>query len=308
MRTFLGIICFCCGICSACTTLYAQAPPAPVLTQWYGGEGFSIEWLHASGAQRYELDVALDSTFTNILPGLYKYQGFGYYTCAKNETAAVDHLRRILTDPGLYTTGATLRTFFFQLPRGYPYYVRMRALNARGISTNSNVLVLPSFEAELIFKDAFVVRTGSRQAYIPARHLRKGLEYNVTLYPFLPIFSTSPVPVSWEGWNILPWCLHAADIVGVPPIKTNLTEKDTTFTLPMGTEWAMVVLTEKGAGALSKPYYALLQPFPQQLEPYIARIDAPQFYEMLQPERIFGTPEANLFYSKPDTVTVPGSK
>lgn len=302
MRTFLVSLCFLCGVCTLHSPLSAQALPAPVLTNWYYGP--ILEWLHVVGARGYEVDVASDSTFSNILPGLNKYQGFGYLQCAR-ELVSIDDVSIIRYDPlsSRYSTGATLRTFFFQLPRGYPYYVRMRAFNAQGMSTNSNTFVIPSLENEIKFRDVFAVRTNSRQAYIPTKYLRKGMEYDVTLFQFVDRFVPFLSPP--EKGAVLPWCRYGADIVGVPPIKTNLSEKDTSFTLPTGTDWVMVVLTEKGAGASSKPLYALVQPFSQQLEPYISRIDAPQFYEMLQPERIFGTPEANLFYSKPDSVSVP---
>jgi hypothetical protein len=103
---------------TATATPTATPTPTPTLPAPRAGKAsnvtatsFTANWRSVTGATGYLLDVALDSSFTNFVPG-YQDQDVGNVT-SRN------------------VTGLAVRTL---------YYYRVRAYNVNGTSPNSNVI------------------------------------------------------------------------------------------------------------------------------------------------------------------------
>jgi hypothetical protein len=124
-----------------------QAPAAPVAKslQDFNRTGMALQWDSVAQATGYRFDIALDSTFESIIPGL-----------ANKETTT-----QLSLTPVPWRNQAHLQMQFGFLPSWGKYYARVRAYNAAGVSPASNTVVYTAEEhnGDLVFFDLAVQRS-----------------------------------------------------------------------------------------------------------------------------------------------------
>jgi hypothetical protein len=114
----------------------AQIPKAPKNLEFFEGYGFrfsttqygSFYWQNVPNATGYRIDVANDSLFTDILPGLHNIP-------------IIRHIIEGYSFPPRWIPGTTTATIF-GLSHSSLYYCRIRAENSAGTSENSTTLTI----------------------------------------------------------------------------------------------------------------------------------------------------------------------
>ncbi len=133
----------------------AQIPNAPKNLEFFEGYGFrfsttqygSFYWQNVPNATGYRIDVANDSLFTDILPGLHNIP-------------IIRHRIGIHSFPPRWIPGTTTATIF-GLSHSSLYYCRVRAENSAGTSENSTTLTIKTAPVSCIVIEPMVVSDSS---------------------------------------------------------------------------------------------------------------------------------------------------
>ncbi len=244
----------------ASVNIFAQVPQAPVI---FTLGDVSVTLTHVSTATSYRVDIAYDSLFQRMLPGLENFGGPGNaltndpYFCNIQQRSPWAGIQSVFNED---YPNAILR-FSFDILHRNSVYLRMRAVNSTGASLNSNVLFFPFPNPLIKFYFGTARRVSSKLGYVPSSDLKPNISYKLSLY--------SPTYYKDSYTNSISACAadyfdpqYSSDPIynpkGVPLERVKILSKnDTTFPLKNADKWYALVLQEQNTKD-TLPYYTIL--------------------------------------------------
>ncbi len=261
-----------------CTFLnvFAQVPQAPVI---FKGEGFvHVTLAHVKGAEFYKIDIATDSLFKRMLPGLENFGGPGNsltndpYFCNPTASSDVAGIQARFTGQII----DTILRFYFDIPLKNDVYVRLRAINSIGASVNSNTLMFALPRTPISHYTMIARRLKSNWGYIPASELKPGITYSLSIY-------RSTYDKIYNGW-ISACYLSIQDPKNTPifrqaeTIKT-ITQQDTIFPLNIANQWYSLVIREQNTQD-TLPYYVILPSLSPTMDNAVTSVENATIYSL----------------------------